>query len=158
MVEVTTSERADAHRPAAGYEALSTGQGTPQIHVHHVARDVFGNGIAIRSYGEIKIAAGEYVWAKELLMNTLQVLVLTPEIGTNNGLGYMAQKAIWHKGECKGRKVPKNSKMRKNRVMLQGRRHLLSQTIIMPLLMSTTTHRTSKVQALVQRFNQTEWD
>lgn len=99
MVEVTTSERADAHRPAAGYEALSTGQGTPQVHVHYVHRDIFGNGIAIRSYGEIKIAAGEYVWAKELLMNTLQVLVLTPEIGTNNALGYMAQKAIWHKSE-----------------------------------------------------------
>jgi len=96
MVEITTSHRATY--PDTGYEAAGTGQGTPQIHVHHVFRDVFGNGIAIRSYGEIKIAAGEFVWAYELGLNTVQVLVMTPELNLNNLHGYIAQKAVWHKG------------------------------------------------------------
>lgn len=70
----------------------------PQIHVHFDHRDIFGNGIAVRVYGEMKIAAGERVWARELGLKTLQVLVLTPELNLNNGLGYMAQKYISFKG------------------------------------------------------------
>lgn len=98
MVEITTTHRATY--PASGYiNLMVSGQGTPQIHIHHIARDVFGNGIAIRSYGEIKIAAGEFVWSYELGMNTLQVLVLTPELNLNDTQGYMVQKAVWHKGE-----------------------------------------------------------
>jgi hypothetical protein len=46
----------------------------------------------------MKIAAGERVWARELGLKTLQVLVLTPELNLNNGLGYMAQKYISFKG------------------------------------------------------------
>ena len=45
----------------------------------------------------MKIAGGERVWAKELGLKTLQVLVLTPEIN-RRGLGYMAQKYIHQKG------------------------------------------------------------
>lgn len=97
MVQVTTSTRAVS--PAAGYSANVASQGTPQIHVHFVHRDIFGNGIAIRSYGAIKIAAGEYVWAYELKLNTLQVLVLTPELSPPQATGYMAHKAIWRPGE-----------------------------------------------------------
>ena len=70
----------------------------PQIHVHFEHRDIFGNGIAVRVYGEMKIAAGERVWARELGLKTLQVMILTPEINLNNGLGYMAQKYISFKG------------------------------------------------------------
>lgn len=82
------------HSPAStGY-----GGGCPQIQVHFEHRDVGGNGIAVRVYGEMKIAAGERVWAKELGLKTLQVLLLTPETGFNDGLGYMAQKYIYHKG------------------------------------------------------------
>lgn len=97
MVQVTTTHRASY--PSEGFEQLGSGQGTPQIHVHHVHRDVHGNGIAIRAYGEIKIAAGEFVWAHELKMNTLQVLTLTPEPCRQMNVGYSVHKSIWHKGE-----------------------------------------------------------
>lgn len=97
MVEVTTYNRTVS--PTAGYEVLATSQGVPQIHVHSIRREVFGNEISITVMGEIKIAAGEYVWAKELKLNTLQVIVFTPELNRNTIRGYMAQKAIWHKGE-----------------------------------------------------------
>jgi len=99
MVQVTTSQRPDAYKPDEGWESASSGQGTPQIHVHHVERYIHGNGVCIKSYGEIKIAAGEYVWAWELKMNTLQELQLTAEVGRNDGHGYIPQKSIWHKGE-----------------------------------------------------------
>ena len=56
-------------------------QGTPLIHVHYVRRDVHGNGIGIKVYGEMKIAAKEVVYARELKLNTLQVLLLTIEQG-----------------------------------------------------------------------------
>ena len=58
-----------------------SGQGTPLIHVHYVRRDVHGNGIGIKVYGELKIAAKEVVYARELKLNTLQVLLLTIEQG-----------------------------------------------------------------------------
>ena len=74
------------------------GGGSPIIHIHHIERDVFGNGIAIKVYGEMKIAAKEVVFARELKLNTLQVLVLTPETG-RLWTGYLAQKYIYHKGE-----------------------------------------------------------
>jgi len=90
MVQVIHRARtADDH----GYPGYS-----PLIHIHHVERNVFGNGIAIHIYGEMRIAAGEYVYARELKLNTLQVMNLTPEIPRNT-LGYMAQKFIYHKGE-----------------------------------------------------------
>lgn len=82
-----------------GPPATGQGGGAPQIHVHYQYRDVFGDGIAVRVYGEIKIAAGERVYAYELGLKTLQVLVLTPELPTNNGIGYIAQKYIFHKGQ-----------------------------------------------------------
>jgi len=71
----------------------------PLIHIHYIERTVHGNGIAIKVYGEMKIAAGEYVYARELKLNTLKVLLLTPELDTNNTIGYMAQKYIHNKGE-----------------------------------------------------------
>lgn len=74
------------------------GGGSPIIHIHHIERDVFGNGIAIKVYGEMKIGSKEVVFARELKLNTLQVLVLTPETG-RTWTGYMAQKYIYHKGE-----------------------------------------------------------
>lgn len=80
-------------------QGVGLGGGNPQIYVHFDHRDVHGNGIAVRVYGEMKIAAGERVWAYELGLKTLQVLVLTPELGFNDGLGYMAQKYVYHKGQ-----------------------------------------------------------
>jgi len=69
----------------------------PLIHIHFIERVVHGEGKAIRVYGEMKIAAKEYVYAHELKLNTIQVLLLTPETGAHTG--YMAQKWIYHKGE-----------------------------------------------------------
>ena len=62
------------------------------IHIHNVRREVHGNGVVIKVYGEMKLHAGQYVYAREMKLNTLQVLLLTPELNLNNGLGYMAQK------------------------------------------------------------------
>lgn len=89
MVQVIYSKLAD-HTDYGG--------GQPTIHVHHVARDVHGTGIAIRVYGEMKIAAKEVVFAKELKLNTIQMLVLTPEAPTVD-FAFTAQKYIHHKGE-----------------------------------------------------------
>ena len=46
----------------------------------------------------MKIAAGEFVLAKEFLLKTVEVLTLTPEPGACN-VGYMAHANLWHKGE-----------------------------------------------------------
>jgi len=74
--------------------------GTPEVHVHFIERNVFGNGIGIRVYGEIKIQAGEIVYARELKLNCLQVLVLTPEYKRQNtDIGFEVSKWIYHKSE-----------------------------------------------------------
>ena len=75
------------------------GGGRPLIHIYGIERHVHGNGVYGKVYGEMKIAAGQYVYARELKLNTLQVLNLTPELNINNTHGYMAQKYIYHKGE-----------------------------------------------------------
>lgn len=80
-------------------QGVGLGGGMPQVQIHFDHRDVGGNGIAVRVYGEMKIACYERVWARELGLKTLQVLVLTPELGFNDGIGYMAQKYVYHKGE-----------------------------------------------------------
>jgi len=83
-----------------GTTTADTGVGAaPLIHIHTVRRNVHGNSIHIVVEGEMKIACPCYVYARELKLKTLQVLVLTPELNLNNGLGYMAQKFIYHKGE-----------------------------------------------------------
>ena len=78
--------------------------GTPEIHIWSVERHVHGNCTKILVHGEIKIAAGEIVYARELKLNTLEVLKLTPEIGRSAGgygvdVGYIPSKWIYHKGE-----------------------------------------------------------
>jgi len=74
--------------------------GTPEIHIHSVERHVHGNGIKIMVHGEIKIAAGEIVYARELKLNTLDVLKLTPEVAAHDlGHGFIANKWIYRKGE-----------------------------------------------------------
>jgi len=87
-----------AHGGSCGPAEDGTGAPT-LIHIHVVERHVHGNGIALHIYGEMKIACPCYVYARELKLNTLQTLTLTPELNLNNGLGYMAQKYIYHKGE-----------------------------------------------------------
>jgi len=86
------------HGGSAGPAASGTGA-PPLIHIHAVERHIHGNGIVIHVYGEMKIASGTYVYAREMKLNTLETLTLTPELNRDNGLGYMAQKFIYHKGE-----------------------------------------------------------
>lgn len=90
MVEVVYT----SHDDHANY-----GGGQPLVHIHHIERVVHGNSIAIKVYGEMKIAAGERVWAKELKLNTIQTLNLTAETPRNTGRSYIPQKHIYHKGE-----------------------------------------------------------
>ena len=70
----------------------------PLIHIHHVERSVFGNGIAIHIYGEMRIAAMEVVYARELMLNTIQTLNLTAETGVHDQ-SFNVTKYIHHKGE-----------------------------------------------------------
>lgn len=70
----------------------------PLIHIHFIERVVHGNGIGVKVYGEMKVGAGEIVYARELKLNTLEVLTLTPEYGKQTS-GYLAAKWIYNKGE-----------------------------------------------------------
>jgi len=70
----------------------------PLVHIHYIERTVHGNGIAIKVYGEMKIGAGEFVYARELKLNTIEVLLLTPFDG-NQTKGYHAEKWVHNKGE-----------------------------------------------------------
>jgi hypothetical protein len=79
-------------------ESSGTGP-TTLVHIHSIERHVAGNGIKLVVYGEMKIAAGQYVYAKDLKLGTVQQILLTPELNLNNTRGYMAQKYIYHKGE-----------------------------------------------------------
>lgn len=78
-------------------EHASYGGGHPLIHVHFVERFVHGNGIGIKVYGEVRMAAKEVVFARELKLNTIEVLNLTAETGDHHL--YNVQKYIYHKGE-----------------------------------------------------------
>jgi hypothetical protein len=69
----------------------------PLVHIHYIERSVFGNGIAIKVYGEMKIAAKEYVYAREMKLNTIETLQLTPMTGDHHL--YHVQKYIPNKGE-----------------------------------------------------------
>lgn len=90
MVEVIQTECADH---------LTYGGGRPLLHLHTIERHVFGNSISVHVYGEMKIAAGERVWAKEMKLKTIQVLNMTCEIPHRQAHGYIANKYIYHKGE-----------------------------------------------------------
>lgn len=73
------------------------GGGDPLIHIHHLQRQVHGNGVAVKVYGELRIAAKEAVFAYELGLKTIQELQLTPEAPAA-GPAFTAQKWIYHKG------------------------------------------------------------
>jgi len=59
------------------------GQGKPLVHIHLIERTIHGNHVAVKIWGEMKIAAKEIIYARELKLKTLQVLLLTPEHGTH---------------------------------------------------------------------------
>jgi len=93
MVEVirtTSGARLDRGFPAAS-------RGAPLIHIHDVERNVFGNAIVVKVWGQMKIAAKEIVFARELKLNTLQILLLTVDSGIH--WPWSANKWVYHKGE-----------------------------------------------------------
>jgi hypothetical protein len=69
----------------------------PRIEIHGIQRVEHGNGVFIRSFGEMKIAAKEYVYAREFKLNSIETLQLTPHTGDHHL--YHAQKYIHNKGE-----------------------------------------------------------
>ena len=93
MVEVIRTNSTD--RYTRGFSAASFG--APLIHIHDIERHVFGNGIVVKVWGQMKIAAKEVVFARELKLNTLQVLLLTVETGHH--WPWTANKWVYHKGE-----------------------------------------------------------
>ena len=93
MVEVIrtlSSDRLDRGFSAAAY-------GAPLIHIHDVERHVYGNGIVVKVWGQMKIAAKEVVFARELKLNTLQVLYL--QVHTGHHWPWTANEWVYHKGE-----------------------------------------------------------
>lgn len=65
------------------------------IHIHYIERHVHGNGIGIKVYGEMLVINGLLVYARELKLNTLEELQLTP---MGNGVDpYVADKYILNK-------------------------------------------------------------
>lgn len=69
----------------------------PRVEIHHLERYVSGNGVVTKVFGELKIAAKERVYAYELGMKTIQVLLLQPEAGDHHM--YPSNVWIYHKGE-----------------------------------------------------------
>ena len=74
-----------------------SGQGTPLVHIHLIERTIHGNHVAVKIWGEMKIAAKEIIYARELKLKTLQVLLLTPEHGTH--ALFVPSKNVYAKGE-----------------------------------------------------------
>lgn len=71
----------------------------PLIRIHKVDREVRGSGISFTVYGDMQIAAGEFVLARELKLNTVQVLVLTAEPPGHMLHGYIPNKHIFNPGQ-----------------------------------------------------------
>jgi len=87
-------------RPSGDYWWNSAATGTPKIHIHRVDKNLFGNGVGVRVVGEMLIASGELVYARELKLHSLQTLQLTPEYSRQPTVQvYTPVKWIYHKGE-----------------------------------------------------------
>lgn len=69
----------------------------PLIHIHSVRRHIHGNEVSITIKGDLRIAAKEVVYARDLKLNTIQTLQLTTETGEHTL--YHPQKYIHAKGE-----------------------------------------------------------
>lgn len=78
-------------------QIIASGRG-PRIEIHKVERAIHGNGIDIKVYGEMLIASQERVYARELKLNTLEVLVLTVMHGGPK-TAFLPWKYVYHKGE-----------------------------------------------------------
>ena len=66
-----------------------------RVDVHFEDRPIHGNGVAVRTYGELKISHGQIVYAYDLKQKSIQVLQLTAE--THNP--YFPTKWVSDKGK-----------------------------------------------------------
>lgn len=69
----------------------------PRFEIQVQDRIVKGEGVFVRVYGEMKIGAKERVYARDLGLRTIQLLMLQPEHGTHNP--YTTGVWIYRKGE-----------------------------------------------------------
>lgn len=70
----------------------------PLVHIHDIERSVQGSGVTVRVYGELKIAAKEKVYARDLNLNSVKMLVLTPIAGNHTAYiptTYISQKGVY---------------------------------------------------------------
>ena len=69
----------------------------PRFEIQVQDRVVKGESVFVRVYGEMKIGAKERVYARDLGLRTIQLLMLQPEHGTHNP--YTTGVWIYRKGE-----------------------------------------------------------
>ena len=69
----------------------------PRLEIQVQERHVEGAGVYVKVYGEMKIGAKERVYARDLGLKTIQLLMLQPEHGTHNA--YTTGVWIYRKGE-----------------------------------------------------------
>ena len=69
----------------------------PRLEIQVQERVVAGEHVFVRVYGEMKIGAKERIYARDLGLRTLQLLMLQPEHGTHNP--YTTGVWIYRKGE-----------------------------------------------------------
>ena len=69
----------------------------PRFEIQVQERVVKGESVFVRVYGEMKIGAKERVYARDLGLRTIQLLMLQPEHGTHNP--YTTGVWIYRKGE-----------------------------------------------------------
>ena len=69
----------------------------PRLEIQVQDRVVKGESVFVRVYGEMKIGAKERIYARDLGLRTLQLLMLQPEHGTHNP--YTTGVWIYRKGE-----------------------------------------------------------
>jgi hypothetical protein len=78
-------------------QVIASGRG-PRVEIHKVERAIHGNGIDIKVYGRMLIGSQEWVYARELKLNTVESLVLTVEHGGPKTV-FVPWKSIYHAGE-----------------------------------------------------------
>ena len=69
----------------------------PRLEIQVQERYVRGESVHVKVYGEMKIGAKERIYARDLGLKTLQLLILQPEHGTHNP--YTTGVWIYRKGE-----------------------------------------------------------
>jgi len=69
----------------------------PRLEIQVKERFVSGESVHVKVYGEMKLGAKEVIYARDLGLRTMQLLMLQPEHGTHNA--YTTGVWIHNKGE-----------------------------------------------------------